>query len=105
MHQVTNLAIVRAKSGRSDELGELLMTLVEPSRAEAGCLAYDVHRANDDDDMWMLYETWESAAHVTRHFQSPHIRSFALALAPLIEDKPDLHSFSRVSPSAWPVKT
>ena len=104
MHQVTNLAIVRAKSGCSDELGELLMTLVEPSRAEVGCLAYDVHRANDDDDMWMLYETWESPAHVTRHFQSPHIRTFALALAPLIEGKPDLHSFSRVSPSAWPAK-
>ncbi len=98
MHQVTNVAIVRAKSGRSDELGELLMTLVEPSRAEAGCLAYEIHRANDDEDTWMIYETWESPAHVTGHFHSSHFRTFNLAVVPLLEGKPDLNSFSRISP-------
>ncbi|WP_187394947.1 putative quinol monooxygenase [Pigmentiphaga aceris] len=104
MHQVTNLAIARAKSGCSDELGELLMTLVTASRAEAGCVAYEVHRANDDGDMWMLYETWESPAHVNKHFQSAHMRDFALASKPLVEGAPDLHSFTRICPSQWPVK-
>ncbi|WP_375788549.1 putative quinol monooxygenase [Bradyrhizobium sp. Pha-3] len=61
MSSYTNLAFIRAQSGKSDALGHALLALVAPSRAEPGCGTYDVHRSNDDADLWMVYETWRSA--------------------------------------------
>lgn len=48
MMTVTNIAFIRAKSGRGDDLGDRLMELVEPSRDEAGCINYDLHRSEAD---------------------------------------------------------
>jgi quinol monooxygenase YgiN len=48
MSQVTNLAFFRARRGQSEALGAALAALVEPTRLEAGCLNYDLHRSVDD---------------------------------------------------------
>jgi hypothetical protein len=47
MSQVTNLAFFRARRGQSEALGAALAALVEPTRLEAGCLNYDLHRLVD----------------------------------------------------------
>ena len=60
MSPVTNLAFFRARSGRSEALGAALAALVEPTRLEAGCLNYDLHRSVDDADVWFVYENWRS---------------------------------------------
>jgi quercetin dioxygenase-like cupin family protein len=44
MSQVTNLAFFSARHGQSEALGAALADLVEPTRLEAGCLNYDLHR-------------------------------------------------------------
>jgi len=58
MSQVTNLAFFRARRGHSEALGAALAALVEPTRLEAGCLNYDLHRSVDDADLWFVYENW-----------------------------------------------
>ena len=60
MSLVTNLAFLRARSGQSEVLGAALAALVEPTRLEAGCLNYDLHRSVDDADVWFVYENWRS---------------------------------------------
>ncbi|HYX40715.1 MAG TPA: putative quinol monooxygenase, partial [Pyrinomonadaceae bacterium] len=60
--RVTVLARVRARAGREAEVRRLLVALVAPSRAEAGCLNYDLHQSADDPTEFMFYENWASRA-------------------------------------------
>jgi quinol monooxygenase YgiN len=81
--QITLIATFQAKPGRSEDLGKRLATLVEPTRAEAGCLNYDLHRSTEDPAVWMFYENWRSKADLDAHIQQPYLQS-------LIKDLPDL---------------
>lgn len=100
MTSYTNLAFIRAQSGKSDALGRALLALVAPSRAEPGCGTYDVHRSNDDPDLWMVYETWASAADLEAHFALPHMQGFVAQIPTLVAGDLDLRAFARISDPA-----
>lgn len=98
MSTVTNLAFIRAQAGRSDELGGRLRRLAARSRREPGCLSFDLHRADDDPDLWMTYETWRSAGARQAHYATAHMRAF-IAEAPFLVDGPlDLRGFTPTLP-------
>jgi quinol monooxygenase YgiN len=98
MKKVTNLAFIRAQAGRSDELGERLRRLVGPSRREPGCIRFELHRADDDPDLWMVYETWRSAADRQAHYASAHLRAFIAEAPFLVEGPLDLRGFTPTLP-------
>ncbi len=54
------IAELRAKSGHESELRSALEGLVEPSRKEAGCLAYNVYESMYYPGDLFTYEEWES---------------------------------------------
>lgn len=99
MTQLTNIAFIRAQKGRGSELGNQLLKLVAPSRAEPGCIGYIVHRSNDDPDMWCVYENWRSADDLTAHFGLPHMVDFVGMIPSLVEGNLDLRSFTMVAPA------
>jgi quinol monooxygenase YgiN len=45
---ITNLAFLRARPGREEALGQALLAVMEPSRAESGCEAYELHRSSQE---------------------------------------------------------
>ena len=47
----------------------------EPTRLEAGCLNYDLHRSIDDADVWFVYENWRSSEGFDAHMLSEHLIS------------------------------
>jgi quinol monooxygenase YgiN len=95
--QLTIVATFKAKPGRSEELGKRLMTLIEPTRKEAGCINYDLHRSNDDADVWMFYENWRSKAELDAHVQTPHLQALVKDLPALTEEGLKLQYFSMSS--------
>ena len=97
MTKVTNIAFIRAKPGQSEELGRRLLALVAPSRQEAGCINYDLHRSDTDPDLWCVYENWRSADDLATHFTLPHMQAFIAALPALVEGELDLRRFSMIS--------
>jgi quinol monooxygenase YgiN len=97
MTQVTNIAFIRAKAGRSEELGRRLLALVAPSRQEAGCMNYDLHRSDSDPDIWCVYENWRSADDLAAHFTLPHMQAFIADVPALVEGELDLRRFSMTS--------
>src|SRR2546425_12744274 len=78
MSQVTNLAFFRARRGQSEALGAALAALVEPTRLEAGCLNYDLHRSVDDADVWFVYENWRSPEGFDAHMLSEPLQAFLI---------------------------
>ena len=95
--QLTLIAFIRAKKGMGDELGRRLWTLVEPARAEPGNINYDLHRSNDDPDVWVLYEKWKEASDLNGHFSLPYMKEFLAALPEVLEGQMDLRRCAMVT--------
>ena len=73
---VTVTARLRARPGREARLREELAQLLGPTRAEPGCIAYDLLQDCDDAGSYLFYEVWESRADLDAHLQQPHLKDF-----------------------------
>jgi quinol monooxygenase YgiN len=73
---LTVIAHIRAKPGHESRVRQVLQGLVFPTRAEAGCINYDLHQSQTDPALFVFYENWTSEAHLDAHSKSPHIQSF-----------------------------
>ena len=78
-------AMVKAKPGQEDAVKEALLSLVEPTRKEPGCLCYNLHQSKPDPTQFMFYEQWASKADLTAHGKTPHMK----ALGEKLKDKTD----------------
>ena len=72
---LTVIAHVRAKPGQESRVRQILEGLLAPTRAEAGCINYDLHQSQMDPALFVFYENWTSEAHLEAHSKSPHIQS------------------------------
>lgn len=73
---LTLLAELKARPGLADELGTRLQALLAPTRREAGCLGYALHRSSDDPDLFVLYENWRSRRDLDEHLATPYLLDF-----------------------------
>ena len=67
------IAMLRARPGREDELRALARGLIAPTRAEPGCLRYELFEDPQDAAALTFVEVWESAAHLQAHLEAPHL--------------------------------
>ena len=71
-----NLAIlISTRPGLGHRQVEAFEQLAPLVRAENGCIQYDLHRVEDDDDRFVLFEQWESQADLDRHDVAAHMTS------------------------------
>ncbi len=76
MSQLTIIANIRAKPDQVDLVKAELEKLIPVTRAEAGCVAYDLHRDNDDPAHFMFLEAWESRELWQAHMNAPHLAAY-----------------------------
>lgn len=75
--EITVVARLRAARGKGDALAALLTEQCSVVRAtEPGCLAYRLHRATEDADLFLFYETYVDDAAFEVHRRSPHLAAF-----------------------------
>lgn len=72
--KVTVLARFKAKEGLEEKAKKAIMACVAPTRAEAGCINYDLHQSADDKKLLMLYENWVSKKALDEHLEMPYLR-------------------------------
>jgi quinol monooxygenase YgiN len=73
---LTVIAHIRAKAGQESRVRQILQGLLAPTRAEVGCINYDLHQSQSDPAVFVFYENWESEGHLEAHARSAHIQSF-----------------------------
>ena len=71
--------------------------LVQPTRAEEGCLRYSLYRAKEDPTVWLLFEEWRSEADLKAHVETPHMRAFLKDAGALIDGGPTSYLSQRVA--------
>ena len=94
--QLTVIARLRAKAGQHAHLREELQRLVTPTRAEAGCVCYDLHISKSEPGFFMFYEVWRSAADLDAHFKTPHMVAISKLLPELLAEPMDLSKWTKL---------
>jgi quinol monooxygenase YgiN len=94
--QLTVIAHVQAKPGKEARALKKLMGLVVPTRAEAGCIDYELHQSHDDPAKFVFYENWASAAHLDAHAKSAHIQAFRKLVPELFDGSVEITTWKKV---------
>ena len=79
---MTKLTIVANIKANPDQIALVkaeLEKLLPITRAEAGCINYDLHQDNDNPAHFMFYENWESRELWQTHMNTPHLAAYMAA--------------------------
>ena len=70
------VAYLTAKPGKEAEAQKNIRALLAPTRAEKGCIVYDLHEMHGDPARFVFYEVWKSAEDLDAHAKSGHLTAF-----------------------------
>jgi quinol monooxygenase YgiN len=76
MKKVSVTARVKAVKGMEEQVRRECLALIAPSRAEKGCINYDLHQSADDAGLFLFYENWESLEDLEKHLATAHALRF-----------------------------
>ena len=74
--KITLVVKLKAKEGMGEALRQECLSLVEPTRGEAGCISYDFHESTGDDLLFAFYENWTNQKALDKHVQTPYLQAF-----------------------------
>src|SRR5262245_22276721 len=93
---VTVAARITARPGHELRVRDELHRLLAPTRAEEGCLNYDLHEETDRPGQFLLHETWTSEAHLRRHLESAHIGAWRAVAHDLLAQPIEITLWKRI---------
>jgi quinol monooxygenase YgiN len=85
---LTVLAHIKAKPGQESMVRQELVSLIIPSRKDAGCLNYDLHQALDNPAHFLFHESWTSKAHLDEHLRKPDLQAVLARVGQLVAEPP-----------------
>src|SRR4051812_34476063 len=83
----TVVAQVKAKSEFVESVKRACLALVEPSRAESGCMSYSLYQSTEDATIFIFYENWQTLQDIERHLEAPHSYAFDEATSGMLAEE------------------
>mgnify|MGYP004004602001 CR=1 FL=1 len=93
---ITKQVTFIAKDECITELNNLLITMVEASRAEVGCELYDIYQMKDQPTTFVVVETWENESALDGHKVSAHYKHYKANFEPFTAGKSSVELVSIV---------
>jgi quinol monooxygenase YgiN len=91
------VAEMTAQSGKEDDLRQKLTAFVAPTRAENGCVQYDLHESEEHPGHFLFFERWTSAQALATHLVSPHIASVLPGLGSILAQPARISKFRQIA--------
>ena len=79
------VAQFHAKPGCEDALSECLIAIVEPTRAERGCIEIHLARALRDPATFFIESAWTDEGEFEKHAELPHTQAFLACVSEWID--------------------
>jgi len=95
-NHVTVVVRLKAKPGMEARVRQELFSLLAPTRAERGCINFDMHQAPNDRSLFLVYENWVSEEDLKRHFETPHITRWIQEAKGLLAEPMELTRWHKV---------
>jgi quinol monooxygenase YgiN len=70
------VAKILAREEKVETVKSDLLKLVLETKEKEGCLIYDLHQDNTNANLFLVYEKWESKAHLQNHINSEYFLAF-----------------------------
>ena len=87
MNSITKRVTFIAKEGSEAKMKELLTAMVAPSKAEDGCVFYDIFQYEDNKRKFIAVESWRDEMALDGHKASAHYDVYKSSFEPFCEDK------------------
>jgi quinol monooxygenase YgiN len=91
------IAQITALPGKEAGLKKALVDVVEPSRAEAGCLCYELMQSHLVPTQFATWEEWSSEAAMNEHLASDHIQRSLIEAEPFLQEPPSIVRYNLIS--------
>jgi len=85
MSKLTIVANIKAKADKIDLVKAELLKLIDITRAEKGCINYDLHQDNENSGHFLFYENWESRELWQAHMENQHLQDYMAATEGAVE--------------------
>jgi len=72
---ITAVTLIHGIPGGEEDLKQHLLSLAAPTRAEPGCIAYDLYQSPERKEEFMRFEVWRSADDLEAHKKMPHLQA------------------------------
>ena len=95
--EIVLVARLRVKEGMVDEAKNAALSLVDSSRAEEGCIKYDVHQSIEDETVLIWHEVWTSKNALDEHFQKPYFTSFFAKVEEVAAEPPQIYLTKKIT--------
>ncbi len=84
---ITKRVTFIAKEGSEAKMKELLSAMVVPSKAEDGCIFYEIFQYKNNKRKFMAYESWRDESALDGHKASSHYAVYKSSYEPYCEKK------------------
>ncbi|MDQ1264811.1 MAG: hypothetical protein QG559_1812 [Campylobacterota bacterium] len=84
---ITKKVTFIAKKENIKEMKELLSAMVKPSKAEDGCIFYEIFQSKERAQKFFAVETWRDEAALEGHKASAHYKIYKSSYEQYCEDK------------------
>jgi quinol monooxygenase YgiN len=84
-NEIRVIAQAFARSENAGGVRTILKNMLVPTRAEKGCMAYDLHEVIGDPHQFVFLEIWESEAALQAHTRTPHFQDLLRAQSLMTE--------------------
>lgn len=95
--QLTVIATLHVQPGKQAAFEARMAAMAAATRLEAGCILYDLQRAEDDPCEYIMVEYWRDAAALDEHFASAHMAALAADLPGLLDRPTTIRRFGLVA--------
>jgi quinol monooxygenase YgiN len=72
---ITAVTFIHGIPGQEQQLKAHLLSLAAPTRAEAGCITYDLYQSPEQNNEFMRFEKWKSLQDLELHKATPHLKA------------------------------
>jgi quinol monooxygenase YgiN len=86
----------KLKSGAKDAALEIFREMIELTRKEKGCVAYNLHEALDNPDVLAMIEIWESKEALDAHMNSEHFKRLIPKVGAYIAEPSQIEVFKEI---------
>lgn len=77
--KLTIVARILAKAEKRELVKSELLKLIDITRAEEGCINYDLHQDNEDPNLFLFYEYWTNRELWQKHMNNQHLADYMKA--------------------------
>ncbi|AXT49435.1 antibiotic biosynthesis monooxygenase [Aquimarina sp. BL5] len=84
--KLTIVAKILAKPEKRELVKSELVKLIDITKKEKGCINYDLHQDNENKNLFLFYENWESRDLWQTHMNNTHLADYMKATDGAVEE-------------------